>query len=303
VQFIKPTKDFSEIRLRFTPAQGFVYGAKLDRDEPDASGKPIPRHDPVLTEERVLYDPDKGWVGYDESKTPGPLHTNPGAIYAGYSSASGSQIGWGYFDDECDGIATIELRTTSQTLTAFGRIGAGPPTFAPDSIPIRTVLDELEQALLGAQVDPRHVRLGDAEEIVRRAVDSVRLMNTKVLNANTVEGRTNVQSTMPRQDTNDFSRFYQPVMTPTSVDNYAVLALHQHVLTALKSGAGAWFAQLLRRPEEVGDLTDAGRRKMPAMMRGADGRYLTLARRQIDTIVKVALGNMFAKRSVQNEED
>ena len=43
---------------------------------------------------------------------------------------------------------------------------------------------------------------------------------------------------------------------------------------------------MLRQPEEVGDLTDKGRRKMPAMMRGADARYLTLTRRQIDKIKK-----------------
>jgi hypothetical protein len=30
------------------------------------------------------------------------------------------------------------------------------------------------------------------------------------------------------------------------------------------------------------------------MMRGADGRMLTLTRRQIDTIVKNALGSMFS---------
>jgi hypothetical protein len=33
---------------------------------------------------------------------------------------------------------------------------------------------------------------------------------------------------------------------------------------------------------------------MPAMMRGADGRLLVLSRRQIDTIVKNAVGNLFS---------
>ena len=36
--------------------------------------------------------------------------------------------------------------------------------------------------------------------------------------------------------------------------------------------------------DEIGDLSDAGRRKMPAMMRGADGRHLTLTRRQVDQV-------------------
>jgi hypothetical protein len=119
-------------------------------------------------------------------------------------------------------------------------------------------------------------------------------MNTAAMNGNTIEGRTNAASTMVRQDSNDFSRYFQPIMTPTSVDNHALLALHQNILAALRSGTGAWFAQALRQPEEIGDLSDAGRRKMPAMMRGADGRLLTLSRRQIDTIVKNALGTMFS---------
>jgi hypothetical protein len=33
---------------------------------------------------------------------------------------------------------------------------------------------------------------------------------------------------------------------------------------------------------------------MPAMMRGADGRLLALSRRQIDIIVKNAVGAMFS---------
>jgi hypothetical protein len=33
-----------------------------------------------------------------------------------------------------------------RTLSAFARIGAGPPDFAPDGLPVRTVHDELLQA-------------------------------------------------------------------------------------------------------------------------------------------------------------
>ena len=59
-------------------------------------------------------------------------------------------------------------------------------------------------------------------------------------------------------------------------------------MAALRSGSRPWFLDVLRQPEEVGDLTDKGRRKMPAMMRGADARYMALTRRQIDTIRKAA---------------
>jgi hypothetical protein len=56
----------------------------------------------------------------------------------------------------------------------------------------------------------------------------------------------------------------------------------------LRSGTAPWFADVLRDYDEIGDLSAKGRRKMPAMMRGADGRYLTLTRRQASIIRAVA---------------
>jgi hypothetical protein len=118
-------------------------------------------------------------------------------------------------------------------------------------------------------------------------------LNTAVLNGNPVDGRLGSESMMPLQDSNDFHRMFAPIMATSLVDNLSVVALHQTVLTALKSGTPAWFADALRHPEEVGDLSDKGRRKMPAMMRGADARYLTLTRRQIDMVRKSVARGLF----------
>jgi len=49
-------------------------------------------------------------------------------------------------------------------------------------------------------------------------------------------------------------------MASSLVDNLAVRALHEHVCAALISGSAPWFAELLRRPEEIGDFSDKGRR-------------------------------------------
>jgi hypothetical protein len=65
-----------------------------------------------------------------------------------------------------------------------------------------------------------------------------------------------------------------------------IMGLHQQVYAALQSGAAPWFAHVLRLPTEVGDYTDHGRRKMPAMMCGADGGYLALTYRQINAILR-----------------
>ena len=174
-------------------------------------------------------------------------------------------------------------------LSAYARIGAGPPTYAPDSFPPRTVDDELEQALEGVDAgEVTETELAEVEEIVRRAFETVRLMNTVVMNGNTVDGQQNVASTMVRQDTSDTGRYYEPIMAPSIVDSVALENLHQSLLVALRSGTAPWFADVLRDHDEIGDLTDNGRRKMPAMMRGADGRYLTLTRRQMSLIRAVA---------------
>jgi hypothetical protein len=289
-QYIKPTKAFPEIRLRYTPAAGLVYGASARRIKADGPDGPVTERDPVL-DGRIVYDERRDWKGYfDKSE---PTDTNPGSIYAGYSDKDNNQVSWGYLDDECDGIVAAELTRNGKTLRAFARIGAGPPSFAPDGLPIRTVADELEQAMFGPSVDAAAVSDADVEDIVRRAFETVRLLNTAVLNGNPVNGRLATASMMPRQDANDYHRMFGPIMAPALVDNLSVVALHQTVLTALKSGTPAWFADVLRQPEEVGDLTDKGRRKMPAMMRGADARYLTLTRRQIDKIKKSVARGLF----------
>ena len=219
---------------------------------------------------------------------------NPGAIYAGFVNKDGNQESWGYLDDECDGIVTVAVTLPDgRELSAYGRIGAGPPNFAPDGLPVRTVNDELMQALLGKDVKTADATLAEAEDILRRAAETVRLMNVAVMNGNSVDGAAVPASTMPAQDANDTHRNLAPVAGPGIVDTRSILALHHAALAALRAGAAPWFPDLLRKPEEIGDLSDAARRKMPALMRGADARYLTLTRRQIDTIVKVAAAGPF----------
>jgi hypothetical protein len=289
VRYIRPNEAFPEIRLRFTPAEGKVYGSSLKRKTLDLSGNIVEEHDPVISADHLIYDSSPGRGTWRDWVDPGlPSDTNPGQIYAGFSNAQMNQQSWGYLDDECDGVVRVELAAGGKTLSAFARFGAGPPAFAPDGLPVRTAADELEQAVFGPEVDSASATLEDAEDILRRAFETVRLLNTAVMNGNTINGRTAVASMMPSQDSNDTSRLFAPIMATTVVDNLAIVALHQGVFAALRSGTRPWFLDVLRRPEEVGDLTDVGRRKMPAMMRGADGRYLTLTRRQIDTIRKAA---------------
>lgn len=299
VQFIKPSTAFPGIRLRYTPAAGIVYGTRRVRIE--TAGKP-PVPDPIIDDDAlVLFDQHKtSWLGYFE--TTGPTLTNPASIFAGYPNENGVQTSWGYLDDECDGVARITLELADgASLRAEARIGAGPPAYAPDTMPVRVISDELEQILHGPAVKEEEVSLDDATELVFRALETVRLMNTAVMNGNPVNGRLDVASTMVRQNTNDFERIYEPIAASSLVDNLALRALHERVFGALAAGGAPWFEQVLRRPEEIGDLSATALRKMPALMRGADGRSLTLTRRHIDLVIKAARNAMFGTPAASAE--
>ena len=245
-------------------------------------------YNPVLDSLGIisLYDANKGgWYGYtdDTSKVP---TTNPGNIFYGYDKG-GSWASLGYFDDACDGFISASLQSldAKTSITTKASIVAGPPDFAPDTMPVRVATDEIEQIVLGVNVSEPTIE--EVEEIVRRSFETVRLMNTSVMNGDTVEGgKPNQASNMSRQDTNDTRTLFRPLAATSIVDNLALLSLHERVYNGLGAGKSAWFAELLRTPEEIGDLSDEGRRKMPALMRGADARALTLTRRQIDTVKK-----------------
>jgi hypothetical protein len=292
VRYIRPTPEFPQIRLRFTPAAGLVYGASAMRLE---EGGPV--KDPVFDghEERIVYDKNRGsWCGF-QSDIKSITLTNPSDIYQGYApDPLKLALSWGYLDDVCDGSISVQLALgDGKTLAARAWVSSAMPAFAPDSEPVRTVADDIEQLMMGPEIEEEEVSFEAAAEIVRRGLESVRLMNTRAMNGNIIDGRVNIAHTLVTQDSNDVGRAFAPVMAPSLVDNLAVRGLHERVYAALKSGTAPWFDQVLRRPEEVGDLSDKGRRKMPPMLRGADSRCLALTRRQIDKISKAAANGPF----------
>lgn len=284
VRYVRPNAAFPEIRLRFIPAHGYVYGS--------SKKQPPETDDPNVHD--VLYDASPGrgtWLGYADGTA--PTNTNPAQIYANKEDAAGNAVSLGYMDDECDGVVRVELDLGGRQITAFARVAAGPPAYAPDVRPIRTIAQELEQALLGPDTRPADVRIEEAEEVLRRAFETIRLMNTAAMNGNPLGGRPNAASTMVRQDSNDTGRLWEPIMDPALVDTMTLLNLHQTILTALRSGTAVWFLDALRRYDEVADLSDKGRRKMPALMRGADSRSLALTRRHVSMFTRIARRDLF----------
>jgi hypothetical protein len=328
VRFIAPNAKFPQIRLRFTPAQGLIYGPASKHGR--AAAKPAKSNDPPspldpyrVAEECAVYDPDKIWKGFNPGDDTDPRRaalwkkngwpfktklngevvtfdneTMPPSLFAIEPPApswlfDNRAISRGYLDDACDGFVEVSLAMPGgDALKASARICAAPPAMAPDSLFVRSLADDLDQVVHGPAVsthEPPEVTRARALDIVRRAYETVRFMNVVVMNGNDYKGRPALSlDSMPEEEAADTERAIRPVMAPGTVDTFAVMMLHQQAYAALRGGAAPWFVRLLRLPNEVADFTDHGRRKMPALMCGADNNYLALTWRQIETIKKTA---------------
>ena len=250
VQYLRPTASFPAIRLRFTPAEGKVYGPAPDSNIPHGQD---------------VYDAHKGrWKGHFDV-TGDPTLTNPASIYAGKADKDGNQVSFGYLDDECDGIVEVHLAVGGRDPRRLRADRRRPSCLRARQL---SGADGGRRVGAGSSRSPhrrrRRSRAAEAEEIVRRAAETVRLMNTAVMNGNVVEGRIDVASTMVRQDTGDFGRLFEPIMAPSLVDNLAVLALHQSVFTGPAQRHGALVPRppapprRHRRPVERRPAQDAG---------------------------------------------
>ncbi|HKV09290.1 MAG TPA: hypothetical protein VJ725_14195 [Thermoanaerobaculia bacterium] len=270
VQYLRPTDAFPEIRLRFTPATGKVYGHRPG--------------DPNTVD--TVYDPVRGrWDNHNdgfESLPPGtPPSTIPVQIYA-RDQRPGPNRGrnLGYLDDSCDGIIEAEIQVNGRTLTSFARITVGPPDYAPDSSHPRTVADEIEQMILGPAVTSS-VEADTVIDIVRRALETMRLMNSEAWNVLYADG----------------------AFTPQQANYVNAQDRHAAVLQALEGlkkpagspertaavGALSLVHSMLRSYDNAMiDRSPAGFMAMPALMRGSDGQNLALTRRQRNLVEKAA---------------
>src|SRR5204863_9582883 len=103
---------------------------------------------------------------------------------------------------------------------AIARLSSGPPALVPDSLFVRSLADDLDQALHGPDVpthEPYAVTRRRAEDIIRRAFETVRFMNVAVMNGNPFKGRPPLSlDTMPAEEAFDTERMLRPVMAEQS---------------------------------------------------------------------------------------
>ena len=311
VRFIKPNDGYPEIRMRFTPGAGLIYGTDK---EVAVNERPM---DESFLEDRI-YNSTRDWWEWEHDKQNekdkqnkqnaesaeeherkarerNDIETIPPSLFAIVPPAppwlnEDEAVSRGYLDDACDGFVHARLLVDGKPLTIDGhdvkakaRIGVAPPHYAPNSLFVRNLVDDLEQAYAGKDITGNSRER--ALDIVRRAFETVRYMNVAVMNGNPFKGRDPLElDTMPAEEAFGTERPLRPVFAPDGADTRTIAALHQRAYTALSSGSAGWFTKLLRQPEQVGDLSDEGRRRMPALMCSAESLYLALTRRQISAI-------------------
>ena len=286
VRYIRPTVAHPEIRLRFTPADGQIYAStsieqneKALRDWEQAN----------ITAGQRVYDSTTGqgkgsWYhwsipvdrdGVEDPWSNGTFlnETLPPSLFAIVPPAppwlnGNVAVSRGYLDDACDGIVEVSLTLSDRTLTAASRISAGPRRSCPTHSSYAawpTISNRPSRARVAA-AEPPAVTHARAEEIVRRAFETVRFMNVAVMNGEPVQGRPPLSlDTMPAEEAFDTDRADAAGDGRGTVDTLSVMVLHQQVFAALRGGAAPWFVRLLRSPAASGDFTDDGRRRMPAL--------------------------------------
>jgi hypothetical protein len=315
VRYIRPTTSpdpeidqiTSCIRARFTPGKGLVFGPRAN--DPFTSGGDVYWARTAGGPNTANWD--RYFPGDEDNAMP---VTAPQDIFQGWmmglsdDDETWNKLSAGYFDDTCDGIITVAIRHRDKKHAAYARFASAVPDFAPDSLPVRSIADDLEQLVLGPVMERPANNNPQAQaefktkliDILRRSLETVRQMNTAV--ANGTEGlgdvKKNWQSMSRRLHTNyeaEYSEVFppDPDFHPDSArqmfSHANALIMHAHQLRkAINDGRTTAF-YVMRMPEDAGDVWPTSRMQMPAFMRGSEGFEICLTRRQL-SVLAIAAG-------------
>lgn len=298
VQVARPSTDIPEIRLRFYPPKGLVYGPSNLRERIAADTDPGEWRDFDLPG-RLILNPDAHWPNYRLGEPVGPPfipqdgRKTPGGIHALFPSNS---VSLGLVDDVTDGIVECSVAG----LTASARVAVGPPDFAPDRRHIVSIQDGLAD-----RTDRAGMRAADLEELddlvrdlFERALETSDAMNkdTELDRRHSVNEP--VGQRMPRA-TGDRDELAINTIWPTH-DEYAPAAHRADALPVSFLGrrkhrrytALEYLRDRLRDDPQLIDTWirrpldefQAFDRRMPPLMRGSHGGPMNITRRQYEML-------------------
>ena len=315
IQIPRPDSQHPEMRLRFYPPAGHIYGPenlaeRIDelefgyQDNKEWQGFSLPP-------ERLIVNPAASWpryvpsmanVGpfneYDYRNTPGGLLAAPISPIPWRPDDGPRQRSLGLLDDVSDGFVACEARINGTVFTARARIVVGPPDFAPANRPPVSLADNLADREL--RDEPRQASWSDEElaaavlDIFERAFETSDLMHRDYQNLrsrNTNDREYSGQGRGTWLDPEDLDTLLWPAPDAASIRNGLSTGMpvveagtRQHrrhnvmmFLADRMRENPQVFDQWIRRPLDPAPFYD---KRMPALMRGSDGRPHHLTRRQ-----------------------
>ncbi|MEV3987275.1 hypothetical protein AB0J57_00025 [Streptomyces sp. NPDC049837] len=282
VQIPRPSAAFPELRLRFTPAAGLVYGPTNLLERTDRY--PLPA-------EQLFLSPNSRWCEFRAAGNPDP-RTAPSGLFAGASAQDGG-VSFGLVDDVCDGLVTV----TVGELTARARIVVTPPDFAPDRRPFTSLADGLTDRVKRAEVrEPTYISENqqltalEVRDLFERALEAMDSVNVDAQNQ-----RATGENIDNAQDEGSPIAEARARTFPTPVPLAGItLALTERgrrkhrrfpaleVLEDLIREQPNFIQQFVRPPATEDRWYD---RRMPVAVRGSDAFPMHLTRRQYDLLV------------------
>ncbi|MEV7523831.1 hypothetical protein [Streptomyces sp. NPDC091371] len=281
VQVPAPNAALPELRLRFRPGVGAVYGPTDLETRADGT-------DYALPPQRLILNPDARWCGFPLQDTSDDPRTVPGGLFAG-AEIEDKNESLGLVDDICDGTVTASL---PGGLEASARIVVSPPDFAPDRRPFVSLADGLADRVQRADVkDPAYLAdkpltTLEIRDLFERILETMGNINVDVQNER-------VRDTYGEDLDGDGVNDRGPLPVPEPLTG-VLLALtdggrrrHRRyvaleVLEDLLREQPDLIRRVIREPvEDTPDYLDG---RMPVAMRGADAGPLHLTRRQYDLL-------------------
>ncbi|MFE2562167.1 hypothetical protein ACFXGT_40445 [Streptomyces sp. NPDC059352] len=277
VQVPAPNAELPELRLRFTPGKGFVYGPTNLAELAANTGYQLPQ-------ERLILNPAAPWCRLRLSDISDDERTSPPGLFAGAERQI--QASLGMVDDVCDGTVAVTL---PGGLTATARIVVSPPDFAPDRRPFVSLADGLADRVKRAEVsDPSYIAdegqtALEIRDLFERVLETMGNMNVDVQNQRVLDTYEGVAWTVPEPLTGVLL-----ALTDRGRRRHRRFVALEALEDMVREQPDL-LDRVVRPPAE--DLppsyTD---RRMPIGMRGADAGPLHLTRRQYDLLTAWAQG-------------
>ncbi len=278
VQLTRPSGPFPELRLRFTPAAGLVYGPTnlLERSEQF----PLPL-------DRLFLNPDAPWCGFSLAQD--DPRTNPGGLFA----SDDNGVSLGLVDDVCDGLVRCDL---PGGVSAVARIVVGPPTYAPDRRLFVSLADGLADRVkrlevrASAYVEDLDATTLEVRDLMERVLETMELMNVDFQNQRAQGENAAIarDAGLPEEAARGRAFAVPELLADRPLPLTEVGRQRHRRFVSLEV-----FEDILReRPELVNLMIREPMtgdryydRRMPALMRGSDRHPMHITRRQYDLLL------------------